>query len=187
MIHGVWTDVFRLDSQHMHDIVCTNSDRIIIFTIQPCYMLTEPDMKGMVITAIINKPTTSKLLGERIYIYCLVIIIKSEVWTITHCLGFGHETMVSAVCLSISVWPYDWHTGRNARDILGNPLLALHKISSDALLFCFQMCQHLIYFVIEISCFKSIREVGFELLTCTKKHQRLFLLRERKGHIIYTT
>ena len=38
---------------------------------------------------------------ERIYILCLIIIIKSEVWTITHCLGLGHETMVSAVCLSI--------------------------------------------------------------------------------------
>ena len=38
---------------------------------------------------------------KRIYILCLIIIIKSEVWTITHCLGLGHETMVSAVCLSI--------------------------------------------------------------------------------------
>ena len=38
---------------------------------------------------------------ERIYILCLIIIIKSEVWTITHCLGLGHETMMSAVCLSI--------------------------------------------------------------------------------------
>ena len=41
---------------------------------------------------------------ERIYIYfvlCLIIIIKSEVWTITHCLGLGHETMVCAVCLSV--------------------------------------------------------------------------------------
>ena len=38
---------------------------------------------------------------ENIYILCLIIIIKSEVWTITHCLGLGHETMVSAVCLSI--------------------------------------------------------------------------------------
>ena len=34
---------------------------------------------------------------ERIY-----IIIKSEVWTIAHCLALGHETMVCAVCLSIS-------------------------------------------------------------------------------------
>ena len=38
---------------------------------------------------------------EKIYILCLIIIIKSEVWTITHCLGLGHETMVCAVCLSI--------------------------------------------------------------------------------------
>ena len=38
---------------------------------------------------------------QRIYILCLIIIIKSEVWTITHCLGLGHETMVCAVCLSI--------------------------------------------------------------------------------------
>ena len=34
-------------------------------------------------------------------IHFLVIIIKSEVWTIIHCLGLGHETMVCAVCLSI--------------------------------------------------------------------------------------
>ena len=38
---------------------------------------------------------------ERIYILCLIIIIKSEVWTITHYLGLGHKTMVWAVCLSI--------------------------------------------------------------------------------------
>ena len=37
---------------------------------------------------------------ERIYILCLIIIIKSEVWTV-HCLVLGHETMVSTVCLSI--------------------------------------------------------------------------------------
>ena len=41
---------------------------------------------------------------ERIYIRCLMIIIKSEVWIITHCLGFGHETMVCAVCISIFLW-----------------------------------------------------------------------------------
>ena len=35
------------------------------------------------------------------YILCLIIIIKSDVWIITHCLGLGHETMVSAVCLSL--------------------------------------------------------------------------------------
>ena len=43
----------------------------------------------------------SVVMIERIYIRCLIIIMKSEVWTITHWLGLGHETMVSAVCLSI--------------------------------------------------------------------------------------
>ena len=41
---------------------------------------------------------------ERIYILCLIIIIKSEVWAITHCLGLGHETMVCAACFSIFFW-----------------------------------------------------------------------------------
>ena len=46
----------------------------------------------------------SLVMIERIYMLCLIIIINSEVWTIevwTHCLGLGHKTMVSAVCLSI--------------------------------------------------------------------------------------
>ena len=43
----------------------------------------------------------SLVMVERIYILCLIIIIESDVWTITHCLGLCHETMVSAVCLSI--------------------------------------------------------------------------------------
>ena len=38
---------------------------------------------------------------ENIYILCLIIIIKSEVRTTTHCLGLSHETMVCAVGLSI--------------------------------------------------------------------------------------
>ena len=38
---------------------------------------------------------------EIMYILCLIIIIKSEVWTITHCLGLGHKTMVCAVCLFV--------------------------------------------------------------------------------------
>ena len=43
----------------------------------------------------------SLVMIEIIYILCLIIIIKSEVWTITHCLGLGHETMVCAVCLFV--------------------------------------------------------------------------------------
>ena len=46
----------------------------------------------------------SLVMIERIYTFCLIIIIKSEVWTIIHCLGLGHETMVCAVCLSIFFW-----------------------------------------------------------------------------------
>ena len=38
---------------------------------------------------------------EKIYILCLIFNIKSEVWTITQCLGLGHETMVCAVCLFV--------------------------------------------------------------------------------------
>ena len=49
---------------------------------------------------------------EIIYILCLIIIIKSEVWTITHCLRLGHETMVCAVCLSIFLSSYgNWWLG----------------------------------------------------------------------------
>ena len=45
---------------------------------------------------------------ERIYILCLIIIIKSEVWTITHCLGLGHETMVSTYCMSFYILMILW-------------------------------------------------------------------------------
>ena len=38
-----------------------------------------------------------------IVIHC-VIVIKSEVWTIAHCLGLGHETIAPVVCLSIFLW-----------------------------------------------------------------------------------
>ena len=37
--------------------------------------------------------THFRVMIERIYILCLIIIIKSEVWTITHCLGLDHETV----------------------------------------------------------------------------------------------
>ena len=40
-------------------------------------------------------------LREYKYILSLIIIIKSEVWTIIHCLWLGHGTMVCPVCLSL--------------------------------------------------------------------------------------
>ena len=45
---------------------------------------------------------------ERIYTFCVIIIIKSEVWTITHFLGLGQETMVSAVHV-VEVRPWISH------------------------------------------------------------------------------
>ena len=39
-----------------------------------------------------------------IYTFVLLSSSESEVWTITHCLGLSHETMVCAVCLSIFLW-----------------------------------------------------------------------------------
>ena len=47
---------------------------------------------------------TISLVMIEINMRCLIIIIKSEVWTITHCLVLGHETMVSALCRSIFLW-----------------------------------------------------------------------------------
>ena len=58
---------------------------------------------------VLSLPIYLVMIG-RIYIPCLNIIIESEVWTITHCLGLGYETMVSAVCLSIFLWPDNKHT-----------------------------------------------------------------------------
>ena len=43
----------------------------------------------------------SLVMTERIHLLCLIIIIKWEVWTIAHCLGSGHETLMSTVCLVI--------------------------------------------------------------------------------------
>ena len=56
-----------------------------------------------------TSPSTSIpfVMIERIYILCLIIIIKSEVWTFTYCLGLSHETMVCAVCLSVLLWICD--------------------------------------------------------------------------------
>ena len=43
----------------------------------------------------------SHVMIDIIYILCLIIIIKSEVLIIIHRLGFGNETIVCAVCLSV--------------------------------------------------------------------------------------
>ena len=53
---------------------------------------------------------------ERIYILCFIIIIKSKLWTFTHCLG--HETMVSAVWLSKFLYQYIGHRVRRGHGSL---------------------------------------------------------------------
>ena len=57
---------------------------------------------------------------ERIYILCLIIIIKSEVWTITHCLWLGHEKMVCAICVSICLWWYQHQIQYNLAYIISD-------------------------------------------------------------------
>ena len=52
----------------------------------------------------------SLVMTEYIYFVCRIIIIKSEVWTIIHCLGLGHETIVCAVCLSKFLCRWFWWT-----------------------------------------------------------------------------
>ena len=44
------------------------------------------------------------LMIVRICVLYLIIITKSEVWPICHCVGLGHEAMVCAVCISIFLW-----------------------------------------------------------------------------------
>ena len=38
---------------------------------------------------------------------------QASIWTITHCLGLCHETMVCAVCISIFLFLYKGHLLRN--------------------------------------------------------------------------
>ena len=75
-----------------HYIICRVLVRLSIFS-----QLSIVQYVGLCVFSL----PISFVMIDRIYILCLIIIIKSEGWTITHCLGLGHETMVCAVCLSI--------------------------------------------------------------------------------------
>ena len=95
----------------LSDIICRVWVRLSIFS-----QLSIIQYMGLCVFSL----PISFVMIERIYMLCLIIIIKSEVWTITHCLGLGHETMVCAVCLSIflschlnTLWPGDaiWQEG----------------------------------------------------------------------------
>ena len=50
----------------------------------------------------------SLMMIVRIPVFDLIIIIKSEVWPICHCLRSVHETIVCAVCLSIFLISQHW-------------------------------------------------------------------------------
>ena len=51
----------------------------------------------------------SHVIIVRIRVLYLIIIIKSEVWPIFHCLGLSHETTVCAVCHCIFLWQQNGH------------------------------------------------------------------------------
>ena len=83
-------------------------------------------MQYVGLLCVFSLPTPLEMI-ERICILCLIIIIKLEVWTITHCLGLGHETMVCAVCLSIFLQKiskfYGTHKNWHSIAILNSDLL----------------------------------------------------------------
>ena len=57
------------------------------------------------------------LMIVRIYLLYLIIIIKSDVWPICHCLGLGHETMVWFTGVRLyfhSYWSRKWAVWRQA-------------------------------------------------------------------------
>ena len=80
----------------------------------------------------------SLVMIERIYILCLIIIIKSEVWTITHCSGLGHETMVPAVCLSIFLQRANYHASTVWMELLS---LSCNGISISEYMGLFKLWQ----------------------------------------------
>ena len=81
----------------LSDMICRVWVRLSIFS-----QLSNIQYVGLCVFSL----PISFVMIERICILCLIIIIKSEVWTIAHCLGLGHETMVCAVCLSILLLGY---------------------------------------------------------------------------------
>ena len=76
----------------MSDIICRVWVRLSIFSQLSIIQCMGP--------CVFNVPIPLVMI-EKIYILCIIIIIKSDVWTIIHCLGLGHETMAYAVCLCI--------------------------------------------------------------------------------------
>ena len=74
-----------------------------------CFLnLFETWKKSRYLWLVKNDPGQSSDLSLilRMRVFDLIIITKSEVWLICHCVGKGDETMVCAVCLSIFLLKY---------------------------------------------------------------------------------
>ena len=52
---------------------------------------------------VFSLPIPLAMIAIMYILFRIIIIIKSEVWSIIHCLGLGHETMVCAVCFYILI------------------------------------------------------------------------------------
>ena len=84
-------------------------------------------------TCVFSLPISFAMI-ERIYILCLIIIIKSEVGTITHCLGLGHEQWHALYVFLYSYawcWPRSW---RHRAIMVEDEIITFHilKICSAA-------------------------------------------------------
>ena len=65
----------------------------VCLRLSPFYQLSFVQFMGLCVVSL----PISVVMTVRISVLYLIIIIKSEVWPICHCLGLGHETMVGAV------------------------------------------------------------------------------------------
>ena len=66
---------------------------------------------------------------------CLIIIIKSEVWTVIHCLRLGQETMLCAVCLFIFLYSIYIKRGEIQMDTSQNTY-DLTQVKDDVSVMC---------------------------------------------------
>ena len=80
--------------------VCTVHHLIIIIAQHYLEPLNQLSIIRYVGLCVFSLPI-SLVMIDIIYILCLIIIIKSEIWTITHCLGLGHETIVCTMSFYI--------------------------------------------------------------------------------------
>ena len=73
-------------SQDRVDITCDDLKDISSRTTSDCWQLSFKQCVGLCV------------ISWRLSYFHLIIIINSEIWIISRCLGLGHETMACAVC-----------------------------------------------------------------------------------------